>query len=48
MNILLYKLIRFFELKFGWFFINGRKQSAWKNYLTKKYKLKNHEKRKIN
>jgi hypothetical protein len=26
-----------FELKFGWFFINGHKQAAWSKYLEKKY-----------
>ena len=33
------KLIKFFEIKFGWFFINGNKQDAWERYLKNKYKL---------
>jgi hypothetical protein len=34
----LYRLNRWFELKWGWFFINGRKQSEWAEYLRNKYK----------
>lgn len=30
--------IKWFELNLGWFFINGRKQAAWAEYLRKKYK----------
>lgn len=30
--------IKWFELNFGWFFINGRKQNDWAEYLRKKYK----------
>ena len=30
--------IKWFELNLGWFFVNGRKQSAWAEYLRKKYK----------
>lgn len=40
MNILLYKITRFFELNFGWFFVNGQKQEDWYNYLNNKYKNK--------
>ena len=32
------KINKWFELNLGWFFINGRKQEAWSEYLTKKYK----------
>jgi hypothetical protein len=28
---------RWFELNLGWFFINGRKQEVWHEYLRKKY-----------
>lgn len=31
-------LIKFFEINFGWFFVNGRKQESWERYLKKKYK----------
>jgi hypothetical protein len=31
------KFIKWFELNFGWFFINGRKQADWAEYLRKKY-----------
>lgn len=29
--------IRWFDLNLGWFFVNGRKQEAWAEYLRKKY-----------
>lgn len=29
--------IKWFELNLGWFFINGRKQNDWAEYLRKKY-----------
>ena len=32
-----YKINKWFELNLGWFFINGRKQDAWRKYLKKKY-----------
>ena len=32
------KLNRWFELNWGWFFINGRKQEQWNEYLKNKYK----------
>lgn len=32
------KLIKWFELNLGWFFINGRKKAQWAEYLRKKYK----------
>tara|TARA_R110000868_G_scaffold393417_2_gene664440 strand:+ start:11817 stop:11981 length:165 start_codon:yes stop_codon:yes gene_type:complete len=35
---MLKKLNRWFELNLGWFFINGRKQEQWNEYLKNKYK----------
>jgi hypothetical protein len=35
------RFIKWFEINFGWFFINGRKQAAWAEYLRKKYENKN-------
>lgn len=35
--VILKKLIRFWELNCGWFFINPRKQDRWYEYLRKKY-----------
>lgn len=37
MNIILYKIYRFFELHIGWFFINGQKREQWDQYLREKY-----------
>lgn len=31
------RLTKWFELNWGWFFINGRKQADWAEYLRKKY-----------
>jgi hypothetical protein len=31
------KLIRWFEMNWGWVFVNGRKQAAWAEYVRKKY-----------
>lgn len=31
------KFIKWFELNWGWFFINGRKQERYAEYLRKKY-----------
>jgi hypothetical protein len=31
------KFIKWFELNWGWFFINARKQSDWAEHLRKKY-----------
>lgn len=28
---------RWFEMNWGWFFVNGRKQDAWARYLREKY-----------
>jgi hypothetical protein len=30
-------MIKWFEINLAWFFINGRKQSKWNNYLKNKY-----------
>lgn len=30
-------MIKWFELNWGWFFINGRKQARYAAYLRKKY-----------
>ena len=38
---MLKKLNRWFELNCGWFFINGRKQEQWNDYLKNKYKNEN-------
>lgn len=35
------KIVRWFEMNWGWFFVNGRKQAAWAEYLRKKYKDEN-------
>jgi len=32
------RLIKWFELNLGWFFINGRKQQMWAEHLKDKYK----------
>ena len=31
------KLERFFDLRVGWFFVNGRKKEEWYKYLKNKY-----------
>jgi len=31
------RLVKWFEMNFGWFLVNGRKQDAWAEYLRKKY-----------
>jgi hypothetical protein len=31
------KIIKWFEINLGWFFVNGRKQEDWAEYLRKKY-----------
>jgi hypothetical protein len=38
---MLKKLNRWFELNCGWFFISGRKQEQWNEYLKNKYKDEN-------
>ena len=32
------KINKWFELNWGWLFVNGRKREAWAEYLRKKYK----------
>lgn len=34
---LIYKINRWFELNYGWFFVNGRKQDNWYKHLNEKY-----------
>ena len=41
MHNMWYKINKWFELNLGWFFINGRKQDAWAEYLRKKYNNEN-------
>jgi hypothetical protein len=31
------KLIKWFNINMGWFFINGRKQEWWSNYIKEEY-----------
>ena len=31
------KLVKWFEMNWGWMFVNGRKQADWGEYLRKKY-----------
>jgi hypothetical protein len=37
MKVILKKITKFFEIKIGWFFINGNKKEKWNNYLNRKY-----------
>jgi len=39
-NSIKYKIVKWFEMNWGWFFTNGRKQDAWARHLRKKYKEK--------
>jgi hypothetical protein len=32
-----YEVNKWFEMNLGWFFVNGRKQRSWAEYLRKKY-----------
>lgn len=34
------KMIKWFEINLGWFFINGRKQQQWNEYLKQKYECR--------
>lgn len=34
------KFEKWFDLHFGWFFVNGRKVDAWNKHLDEKYKDK--------
>lgn len=38
MEVLYKRFIKWFELNWGWFFINGRKKDAWVRHLKEKYK----------
>ena len=31
------KIIKWFDLNIGWFFVNGRKRDWWQTYLKEKY-----------
>ena len=33
-------MIKWFEINIGWFFVNGRNQAAWAEYLRNKYENK--------
>ncbi len=37
MKNILNKIERWFDLNVGWFFVNGRKQEAWLEYINEKY-----------
>ena len=37
LNKMIKKINKWFEINWGWFFINGRKQEDWAEYLRKKY-----------
>jgi hypothetical protein len=30
-------IIKWFEINWGWVFVNGRKQAVWAEYVRKKY-----------
>lgn len=34
---LIKNFIKFFEIRIGWFFINGRKMKDWEDYIEEKY-----------
>lgn len=34
---MLKKFERWFDLNLGWFFVSGRKQDAWREYIRKKH-----------
>ena len=38
MEMLYKRFVKWFELNFGWFFVNGRKRDAWSRHLREKYK----------
>ena len=40
-ELLIVKFVKWFEINFGWFFINGRKRAAWAEHLRKKYEKEN-------
>lgn len=37
MKVILEKFTKFFEIRYGWFFVNGKKQEWWNNRLQEKY-----------
>jgi hypothetical protein len=37
MNNILSKIEKFFNLRFGWFFVNGNKLKKWNKFLKEKY-----------
>jgi hypothetical protein len=37
MKNMLYSFKKWFEINLGWFFVNGRKQDQWIEYLKNKY-----------
>ena len=37
-NKMFYRFNKWFEINLDWFFVNGRKQKVWYEYLKKKYK----------
>jgi len=37
MIFILYKINRFFEIYFGWFFVNGNKIERWNRTVREKY-----------
>ena len=32
-----YKILKWFDLNLGWFFVNGFKRDEWNDYLKEKY-----------
>lgn len=38
---LFYNINKWFEINWGWFFVNPNKQKAWNEYLNKKYNKNN-------
>lgn len=38
MKKLINQIFDFFDLHFGWFFVNGNKNKRWEGYLKQKYK----------
>jgi hypothetical protein len=37
-NRIKYKIVKWFEINYGWFFVNGRKRDYWGKYLREKYR----------
>jgi hypothetical protein len=35
------RFVRWFEINWGWFFVNGQKRDAWARYVRKKYGYEN-------